>query len=69
MASVSIIGLGRMGVAMAAALRADGHHVTGWNRSPKSSRELGFPIAATVAEAVAASDLTIVVVLDTDGVV
>ncbi|MCW2790869.1 MAG: 6-phosphogluconate dehydrogenase [Aeromicrobium sp.] len=69
MADVSIIGLGRMGVAMAEALRADGHTVTGWNRSPKSSEELGFPVVATVAEAVAASELTVVVVLDTDGVV
>ncbi|WP_330255734.1 NAD(P)-binding domain-containing protein [Nocardia sp. NBC_00565] len=69
MASVSIVGLGRMGVAMAESFAAAGHTVTGWNRSPKTADEFRFPLAASVAEAVAASELTVVVVLDTAGVV
>jgi 3-hydroxyisobutyrate dehydrogenase-like beta-hydroxyacid dehydrogenase len=64
---VTVIGLGPMGRAMAAALLAAGHPVTVWNRTPARADALiaaGATRAATPAEAVAASPLTILSLTD-----
>lgn len=64
---ISIIGLGLMGAALAGSLLDAGHRVTVWNRSADKAEPLvarGATRAATVAEAVAASPLVIVCVLD-----
>ncbi|MFH8368192.1 NAD(P)-dependent oxidoreductase [Streptomyces sp. NPDC018031] len=67
--AVTVVGLGSMGVALAGALLAAGHPTTVWNRTSGKADALaarGARPAATVAEAVAASPLTIVCVLDYD---
>ncbi|GLF94777.1 NAD(P)-dependent oxidoreductase [Streptomyces yaizuensis] len=67
--AVTVIGLGSMGSALAAALLERGHPTTVWNRSPDKARPLvdrGARLAATPEEAVAASPLTIACVLDYD---
>ncbi|YCK34743.1 NAD(P)-dependent oxidoreductase [Actinomadura sp. ATCC 39365] len=64
---ISIIGLGLMGAALAGSLLDAGHRVTVWNRSADKAEPLvarSATRAATVAEAVAASPLVIVCVLD-----
>ncbi|MEE1751819.1 NAD(P)-dependent oxidoreductase [Streptomyces sp. SP18CS02] len=66
-AGVTVLGLGRMGSALAAAFLAAGHPTTVWNRTPARADELaaaGAVRAETVAEAVTASDLVVVCVLD-----
>ncbi|WP_370414314.1 NAD(P)-dependent oxidoreductase [Streptomyces fradiae] len=65
--NVTVIGLGRMGTALAAAFLDAGHPTTVFNRSPGKAEPLvarGARRAATVAEAVAASELVVVCVLD-----
>ncbi|MFC8275035.1 NAD(P)-dependent oxidoreductase [Streptomyces sp. NPDC057271] len=65
--NVTVIGLGQMGSALADAFLAAGHPTTVWNRTPAKADALvarGAVRAATVAEAVAASDLVVVCVLD-----
>lgn len=57
---VAVLGLGRMGTAMAAALVDAGHEVTAWNRTPRSSQYF----AASVAEAVAGAEVIVVIVID-----
>lgn len=60
--SVSVIGLGPMGRAMVRALLAAGTEVTVWNRSPEKIDAMvaaGARRAATVAEALAAGQVTI----------
>jgi 3-hydroxyisobutyrate dehydrogenase-like beta-hydroxyacid dehydrogenase len=67
--TVTVIGLGPMGRAMAAAHLDAGHRVTIWNRSPGKDTELvarGAVSAATAAEAVAASGLTVISLIDID---
>lgn len=64
---VTVIGLGPMGRAMAAALLRAGHPVTVWNRTPGRAGELvraGAVEAGTPAGAVAASPLTILSLTD-----
>lgn len=64
---VTVIGLGPMGRAMAAALLRAGHHVTVWNRTPGRADELvaaGAALAATPAAAIAASPLTVLSLTD-----
>ncbi|MET8987255.1 NAD(P)-binding domain-containing protein [Nonomuraea wenchangensis] len=64
---VSVLGLGEMGGALAAALVAAGHPVTVWNRSPgKADRlvEQGARAAGTAGDAVRAGRLVIVCLLD-----
>lgn len=66
---VTVVGLGPMGRAMAAAYLDAGHRVTVWNRSPGKDAELvarGAHRAATAAEAVAASPLTVLSLIDVD---
>ncbi|MFD9030990.1 NAD(P)-dependent oxidoreductase [Streptomyces sp. NPDC059567] len=65
--AVTVIGLGEMGRALAGALVAAGHPTTVWNRSAAKADELvarGALRAATVEEAVLASPLTLVCLLD-----
>ncbi|MFC4561120.1 NAD(P)-dependent oxidoreductase [Nocardiopsis mangrovi] len=64
---VTVLGLGPMGAALAGAFLAAGHPTTVWNRSPAKADPLvqrGARRAATAAEAVAASPLVIVCVID-----
>ncbi len=64
---VAVLGLGSMGRALAGALLAAGHRVTVWNRTPGRAAELlarGARDAASVAEAVAASEVVLVCILD-----
>jgi 3-hydroxyisobutyrate dehydrogenase-like beta-hydroxyacid dehydrogenase len=67
--SVTVIGLGAMGQALAGALLDAGHPTTVWNRSQGKGDELvarGAVRAATAEEALRASELTIVCVVDYD---
>lgn len=69
--AVSVIGLGPMGAACARAFVADGHPVTVWNRTPERAApfaEAGARVAATPAEAIAASPLTVVIVANDEAV-
>jgi 3-hydroxyisobutyrate dehydrogenase-like beta-hydroxyacid dehydrogenase len=68
---VTILGLGPMGQALAGAFLTGGHPTTVWNRTAGKADELaarGATVAASVAEAAAASPLVIVCVLDYDAV-
>nr|BFE85264.1 NAD(P)-dependent oxidoreductase [Planobispora longispora] len=68
---VSVIGLGAMGRALAGALLDRGHPTTVWNRTAGRAGELaarGATVAATAAEAVAASPVTVICVLDYEAV-
>lgn len=65
--TVSVLGLGPMGQALASALVAANHRTTVWNRTPAKAdalRARGALWADTPAEAVAASDLILVNVVD-----
>ncbi|MEV5969505.1 NAD(P)-binding domain-containing protein [Streptomyces sp. NPDC051921] len=67
--AVTVIGLGPMGRALAGAFVAAGVRTTVWNRTPGRDRELvaqGAVGAASAAEAVAASPLTIVCLVNYD---
>ncbi|MFE2292693.1 NAD(P)-dependent oxidoreductase [Streptomyces sp. NPDC059452] len=69
LSAVTVIGLGQMGSALAATLLERGHPTTVWNRSAQKAQQLvdrGARLAATPEEAVAASPLVIVCVLDYD---
>ncbi|MEV4996916.1 NAD(P)-dependent oxidoreductase [Streptomyces niveus] len=69
--TVSVIGLGNLGRALAGAFLDQGYRTTVWNRSPAKADDLvarGAHRAATVAEALAAGELVIVCVLDYDTV-
>ncbi|MHC0430873.1 NAD(P)-dependent oxidoreductase [Streptomyces sp. O3] len=66
-ASVTVLGLGPMGQAMARALLKAGHPVTVWNRTPSRAESVvaaGARLAATPSEALAASDLIILSLTD-----
>lgn len=68
---VTVIGLGAMGRALAGAFLDNGHPTTVWNRTAGKGGELterGATEAATVAEAIAASPIVVVCVLDYDAV-
>ncbi|KKB11123.1 hypothetical protein VE25_14315 [Devosia geojensis] len=67
MSDVTVIGLGPMGAALARALLARGHSLTVWNRSEEKAAPLvrqGAVKAASAAEAIAASPLTILCLAD-----
>ena len=69
--SVTVIGLGPMGLAISAALLADGHRVTVWNRTASRADDLvsrGAIRADSVAEALAANELVVVSLTDYDAV-
>jgi 3-hydroxyisobutyrate dehydrogenase-like beta-hydroxyacid dehydrogenase len=66
-ASVSVIGTGRMGSALARAFLKGGHQTWVWNRTRSRCEPLaalGARVASTVEEAAGASDIAIVNVLD-----
>lgn len=68
-APVTVLGLGPMGQALAGALLDNGHPTTGWNRSADKAAALvarGAVLAPTIAEAAAASPLSIASVLNYD---
>ncbi|WP_410603942.1 NAD(P)-dependent oxidoreductase [Amycolatopsis sp. lyj-90] len=67
--SVTVAGLGPMGAALAAALLDHGHEVTVWNRSPGKAAPLvaqGAREADGIADAVSASEVTVVCLADYD---
>jgi 3-hydroxyisobutyrate dehydrogenase-like beta-hydroxyacid dehydrogenase len=64
MTSVTVLGLGPMGRALATAFTAAGHSTTVWNRTPGKGNDLDATIARTAAEAIAASPLIVVCVLN-----
>ncbi|WP_419998866.1 NAD(P)-dependent oxidoreductase [Streptomyces boninensis] len=67
--TVTVLGLGPMGRALASAFLDAGLRTTVWNRTPGKDRDLvarGALSADTAAEAVAASGLTVVCVLNYD---
>ncbi|MGV9884159.1 NAD(P)-dependent oxidoreductase [Streptomyces sp. NPDC003006] len=67
--SVTVLGLGSMGQALAGAFLNAGHPTTVWNRSPGKGDELvarGAVRAATPADAVRAGEVIVVCVLDYD---
>ncbi|MEG3627522.1 NAD(P)-dependent oxidoreductase [Streptomyces poriticola] len=68
-ATVTVLGLGPMGRALAGAFLAAGLRTTVWNRTPGRDAEpaaRGAHPAATAEEAVAASDLTVVCLVNYD---
>ncbi|MEV5775234.1 NAD(P)-binding domain-containing protein [Streptomyces antimycoticus] len=68
---VTVLGLGDMGTALARALMKAGHRTTVWNRTAAKAEALaaeGALTAATAGEAVAASPLVVVCLLDYDSV-
>jgi 3-hydroxyisobutyrate dehydrogenase-like beta-hydroxyacid dehydrogenase len=60
---VSVIGLGQMGAAIAAALVSADHDVTVWNRTPGKAVENTI-VAPTAADAISASPVALAVVSD-----
>ncbi len=67
MGDVSVIGTGAMGSAVVEALVASGADVTVWNRTPAAAEALAGPrvgVAASVSQALEASQLSIVSVAD-----
>lgn len=71
MTTVTVLGLGPMGQALSAALLDAGHHVVVWNRTESKAdalRARGAAWASNPGEAVAATDLTLVNVVDHDAV-
>ncbi|MEV7195934.1 NAD(P)-binding domain-containing protein [Streptomyces sp. NPDC093510] len=70
-APVTVIGLGLMGQALAAAFLRAGHPTTVWNRTAAKAGQLvadGARLAPTVGDALAAAPLTIVCLTDYDAV-
>jgi 3-hydroxyisobutyrate dehydrogenase-like beta-hydroxyacid dehydrogenase len=67
--TTTVIGLGKMGRALAAALVERGHPTTVWNRTPGRAGDLAVTHATTAAEAFAANDLVILCLLDFASVV
>ncbi|MEV6393963.1 NAD(P)-binding domain-containing protein [Streptomyces sp. NPDC051907] len=68
---VTVLGLGPMGQALVSAFLAAGHSATVWNRTPGRADGLvenGAVEAGTAAEAIAASDLVVICVLDYEAV-
>ncbi|MFE0133359.1 NAD(P)-dependent oxidoreductase [Streptomyces sp. NPDC059037] len=70
-APVTVLGLGPMGQSLAGAFLAAGHPTTVWNRTPGRGSglvERGAVAAGSAAEAIGASPLVVVCVLDYDAV-
>ena len=61
---IGVIGLGRMGRAIAGRLVAEGLNVTGWTRSGADPGVAGLALAASPEAAVAASDVRILSLFD-----
>jgi 3-hydroxyisobutyrate dehydrogenase-like beta-hydroxyacid dehydrogenase len=65
--AITLIGTGRMGVALARSLAKAGYKTTAWNRSPEKALPLaddGVHIAGTLEQAVAASSVIVINVTD-----
>jgi 3-hydroxyisobutyrate dehydrogenase len=65
--NIAILGIGRMGGAIAERLLDQGHTVTVWNRTPAKADKLvarGAKLASTPAQAVAPSDVVLSVLTD-----
>jgi 3-hydroxyisobutyrate dehydrogenase-like beta-hydroxyacid dehydrogenase len=65
--AVTVVGLGRMGSALAGAMARSGHTVTVWNRTASRAaplRDVGVSVANSVADACASSDVVLVSVAD-----
>ncbi|MGM1062663.1 NAD(P)-dependent oxidoreductase, partial [Saccharothrix sp. Mg75] len=70
-APVTVVGLGLMGQALAAAFLKNGHPTTVWNRSANKAEELvsnGAVLAPSLKDAVEASPLVVICVSDYDAV-
>ncbi|KAF9973736.1 hypothetical protein BGZ73_003005 [Actinomortierella ambigua] len=70
--SISVFGLGSMGLVLAQVFLKNGYKTTVWNRSPEKAKDLvanGAHLAKTVAEGVEASDLIVICLLNSDAVV
>lgn len=70
MSDITVIGLGRMGAALALAIRRAGHDLTVWNRSPAKAQRFiddGVAAASDVVAAITASPV-IVVCIDSNAV-
>lgn len=64
---IAVVGLGKMGKVMAAALAGDGRSVTGWNRTPRRDATLaGVTVETDLGAAVRRADLLLLVSLDYD---
>lgn len=64
---ISLLGAGLLGSAVAERLLAQGYELTAWNRTPEKAAALstkGARIAQSAAEAIAASDLTLLFLAD-----
>jgi 3-hydroxyisobutyrate dehydrogenase-like beta-hydroxyacid dehydrogenase len=71
MTTVAFLGLGRMGVPMAAHIARAGHTLTVWNRTPGKAGpllELGAQEAKAVEGAVAGADIVVVMLFGPDAV-
>src|SRR5690349_18388702 len=67
MTSMTVVGLGPMGHALASAFLAAGHSVTVWNRTPGKESDLldhGAVAAASAADAVRAGDVVVICLID-----
>lgn len=68
MVTVGVVGAGRMGSAMARAIRAAGHDLVIWNRTPSAAEtlaaELGGRRVERPADVAAASDVTVSMLAD-----
>ncbi|MGE3150574.1 MAG: NAD(P)-dependent oxidoreductase [Pseudorhodoplanes sp.] len=67
--TVSVIGLGLMGSAFASTLARAGYAVTAWNRTPRERKDLtdlGIGIAKDLAEALAKSDVVLLIASNYD---
>jgi len=67
---VGIVGLGRMGAAMAQRLREQGCEVVGWDHKAETSKSLaagGLPIAANARAVAAASEIVISSITEDNG--
>src|SRR5471030_1573956 len=67
MARIAVLGLGRMGAAIARRLEAAGHDLAVWNRSPGPLAEFaerGVSVLATPAEALQRADICIAMLAD-----
>ncbi|MET9080890.1 NAD(P)-binding domain-containing protein [Streptomyces sp. NPDC004237] len=66
MTDISVLGIGRMGSAIARKFLEDGHRVTVWNRTPRKTGDLealGARPASDAADAFAASPVSVLTVL------
>lgn len=71
MATVTVLGTGKMGAGLARQLAAHGHDVRAWNRSREKAEplaEAGISIAADPIEAVSGADVVVTMLFDVDSV-